>query len=330
MSRLSGALLIAAGLGIAGYVLPRPADVSNGAGLPGRADAANVTAPANQGSPALAPDAALPTVVAERHAPAVVPEAAATPPVVPSKASAPPPASATKAYAAPTQFSIAPKAPLRSDAGAPPRDHAGLTKALLVELKRVGCYSGPIGPVWTSVARKSMKAFTEHANATLPVDKPDHILLAMVQGHAGLACGRTCATGSARGLDGHCRPTGVVAGKFNKQVPSVASGTAKLAVMGKGRTPAESPPVAADTSASLPMGRMSLAGPNPAPTLADREAGIAATTLSPSPSGETGKADAQFSKQHRKQKRTHNDRRTGGSPSKSRTWVPWAPPWAMN
>ena len=33
-----------------------------------------------------------------------------------------------------------------------------------------------------------MKAFTTRVNATLPVDKPDHILLALVQGHQGVAC----------------------------------------------------------------------------------------------------------------------------------------------
>ena len=332
MGRWSGALLIAAGVGVAGYVLPRSSEMTDDAVLAGRADAATVTAQARQGSPALAPDAAPPTAAAERHSPALVPEAAVTPPVVPSKSSAPTAASASRpnAYVAPTQFRSAPKAPLRTDAGAPPLDRARLTKALLVELKRVGCYGGPIGPVWTSEARKSMKTFTEYANATLPVDRPDQILLAMVQSHAGLACGRACAPGSARGLDGHCMPVGVIAAKSNKQAPGAAAGTAKLAVMGKGGTPAQSPPVAADTSAPLPMGRMSLAGPNLAPAVVDREVEIAATTLSPSPSGETGNADARLSKQPKKQRRTHNDRRTGSWPSKAPMWVPWAQPWAMN
>jgi hypothetical protein len=205
-----------------------------------------------------------------------------------------------------------------------------LTKALLVELKRVGCYSGPIGPVWTPAARKSMKAFTDFANATLPVDQPDHILLAMVQGHAGLACGRTCATGSARALDGYCRPTGVIAGKSNKHPPSTTLRTAKPAVIGGGGTPAESSPVAAGASAPLPMGRMSLAGPKTESALVDGEANIAATTLSKAPSIGTATPDARLSKQQRKRKRADNDHRTGDWRSKSPTWVPWAQPWAMN
>jgi hypothetical protein len=332
MSRLSGALLIAAGVGVAGYVLPRSTEVSHDAGLPERADAATVTAPLKQGSLALAPDVAPPSAAARRHSPAMVPAAAVTPPVVPSKSNAPAAASASRpnTYAAVTRFPSTPKAPLRTGAAAPPLDRAGLTKALLVELKRVGCYGGPIGPVWTSAARKSMKAFTEYANATLPVDQPDHILLAMVQSHAGLACGQTCAAGSTRGLDGHCKPASPIAAKSHKHAPGAASGAAKLGVIGKARAPAEVPPVAADTSATLPMGRMSLAGPNSAPAAVDREAESAATTLSPSASVETGKVDAGLAKQPKKQRRAYDDRRTGSPPSKFPRWVPWAQPWAMN
>ena len=33
-----------------------------------------------------------------------------------------------------------------------------------------------------------MKAFTDRVNASLPVDKPDQILLALVQNHQGVAC----------------------------------------------------------------------------------------------------------------------------------------------
>jgi hypothetical protein len=333
MSRLSGALLIAAGVGVAGYVLPRSTEVPHDAGLPERAGAATVTAPLKQSSPALAPDAVPSTAAATRNLPAVLPSAAVTPPVVPSKSNPPAAASASASrpnvYAAVTRSPSTPKAPQRTSAAAPPLDRAGLTKALLVELKRVGCYGGPIGPVWTSAARKSMKAFTEYANATLPVDQPDHILLAMVQSHAGLACGQTCAAGSTRGMDGHCRPTNPIAAKSHKHAPGAASGTAKLGVIGKARAPAEVPPVAADTSTTLPMGRMSLAGPHPAPAAVDREAESAATTL-PSPSGETGKVDAGLAKQPKKQRRTHNDRRTGSWPSKFPRWVPWAQPWAMN
>jgi len=55
-------------------------------------------------------------------------------------------------------------------------------------LKRAGCYDGEISGVWSPRTREAMKAFTTRVNATLPVDKPDQILLALVQGHQGVAC----------------------------------------------------------------------------------------------------------------------------------------------
>src|SRR5262245_2389990 len=51
-----------------------------------------------------------------------------------------------------------------------PGDRAALARALQRELKRVGCYDGEITGVWTTSSRMAMKAFTEHVNATLPVD----------------------------------------------------------------------------------------------------------------------------------------------------------------
>ena len=69
-----------------------------------------------------------------------------------------------------------------------PQDPTALARQLQSELKRVGCYDGELSGVWTPRTRVAMKAFTDRVNATLPVDKPDHILLALVQGHQGIAC----------------------------------------------------------------------------------------------------------------------------------------------
>jgi peptidoglycan hydrolase-like protein with peptidoglycan-binding domain len=68
------------------------------------------------------------------------------------------------------------------------QDPTALARQLQSELKRVGCYDGEISGVWTPRTREAMKAFTTRVNATLPVDKPDHILLALLQGHHGVAC----------------------------------------------------------------------------------------------------------------------------------------------
>ena len=69
-----------------------------------------------------------------------------------------------------------------------PRDPTALTRQLQSELRRAGCYDGEISGVWTPRTREAMKAFTTRVNATLPVDKPDQILLALVQGHQAVAC----------------------------------------------------------------------------------------------------------------------------------------------
>jgi hypothetical protein len=79
--------------------------------------------------------------------------------------------------------------PQQPSAGAAlPRDATALARQLQSELKRAGCYDGEISGVWTPRTREAMKAFTTRVNATLPVDKPDQILLALVQGHQGVAC----------------------------------------------------------------------------------------------------------------------------------------------
>jgi hypothetical protein len=64
-----------------------------------------------------------------------------------------------------------------------PSDRVALARALQRELKRVGCYGGEITGVWTTSTRMAMQAFTERVNATLPIDKPDPVLLSLVQGH---------------------------------------------------------------------------------------------------------------------------------------------------
>src|SRR5262245_51072662 len=63
------------------------------------------------------------------------------------------------------------------------QDGEVLTKELQRQLRRVGCYSGEINGVWTQSTRRAMHAFTARVNATLPIERPDAILLAMLQGH---------------------------------------------------------------------------------------------------------------------------------------------------
>lgn len=73
-------------------------------------------------------------------------------------------------------------------ATATPGDRASLARELQRELKRVGCYNGDVNGVWTTSSRMAMKSFTDHVNASLPIDNPDYVLLSLVQGHQDKAC----------------------------------------------------------------------------------------------------------------------------------------------
>ena len=85
-------------------------------------------------------------------------------------------------------------------------DPASLARALQRELKRVGCYEGEITGIWNASSRSAMKFFTERVNASLPVDAPDQVLLALVQGHREPACGGACKADEQPGADGRCVP----------------------------------------------------------------------------------------------------------------------------
>lgn len=84
-----------------------------------------------------------------------------------------------------------------------------LAQALQTELRRVGCYLGDIDGDWGSGSRRAMTGFNERVNASLPVEKPDYILLTMVRRYDGPAC-ETCRAGE-RMQDGRCIPNAVLA-----------------------------------------------------------------------------------------------------------------------
>jgi peptidoglycan hydrolase-like protein with peptidoglycan-binding domain len=89
-------------------------------------------------------------------------------------------------------------------------DRGSLARILQTELKRVGCYVGQISGDWTPSTRNAMRDFTDYVNAKLPVDKPDGVLLSLIQGHQRKACDGSCPAG--QGLrDGHCIPDALIA-----------------------------------------------------------------------------------------------------------------------
>lgn len=88
---------------------------------------------------------------------------------------------------------------------------AELARDLQRELKRVGCYGGYITGAWTVSTKRAMWAFMDRINASLPLDEPDYILLALVQSHAGIACGAECKSGEVKSASGRCVPQAIVA-----------------------------------------------------------------------------------------------------------------------
>jgi hypothetical protein len=87
----------------------------------------------------------------------------------------------------------APVAAPRTAAGAPmggPPMTATQTLAMAIqsELRRVGCYDAAADGEWNDGTRAAMRTFISAVHVTLPVDRPDYILLTLLQGHSGKAC----------------------------------------------------------------------------------------------------------------------------------------------
>jgi hypothetical protein len=236
MGKSTGCVLILAGLAVAAYALyPEPqagtdiaaalsataggddgvAPTSKVAGATSadstdkRADPAG--APTPQQAPKSAPasstsDTSEKSDKSGQAIPSVVPPTHVVPPPVPVPAKRP-----RTAVAAVKVDETPPRVPVgETKTTAPPLDRAALTREIQRQLKRVGCYQGDVTGIWSPSVRQAMRAFTERANATLPVDGPDPVLLAMVQSHAPGACSAACPQGQDR-ANGRCIPSALVA-----------------------------------------------------------------------------------------------------------------------
>jgi hypothetical protein len=87
---------------------------------------------------------------------------------------------------------------------------ADLVSELQRELTRVECYDGPVDGHWNAHTRRAMAAFLDGANAKLPTDHADGVLLALVKHPSGAACG-SCPTGQQASTDGRCVPEAIAA-----------------------------------------------------------------------------------------------------------------------
>jgi peptidoglycan hydrolase-like protein with peptidoglycan-binding domain len=276
MGKSSGYVLILAGLAVAAYALyPQRQSGSEVAAAQGAApDEAHAVVPAikvaSDGSATADKPAEAAAAPASQTEPKPAPQLNKTdktdkseksgPPVsvvVPPTHLAPPAALPAKrphtAVAAIEVGGTPPRVPVGdAKTAAPPLDRAALTREIQRNLKRVGCYRGDVTGVWTPSVRQAMLALTERANASLPVDQPDPVLLALVQSHAPGICSAACPQGQDRAANGRCVPSALVS--------AAVRGGVKTAKAGAGA--AKKVPAAGGVTGTItPDGRMSLAGP---------------------------------------------------------------------
>jgi hypothetical protein len=156
---------------------------------------------------------------------------------------------------------------------------ADLVSALQRELARVQCYDGPVNGHWSVQTRKAMAAFLHRANAKLPTDQADLILLALIKNHSGVACG-SCPTGQEISSDGRCVPHAIIARALTIQPlanPTVAGGSPRVSDAGVHETSRR-----ARRRAPI-EGRMSVGGPLAAAKPANRTSKITAEPVPSDP-----------------------------------------------
>ncbi|MGE0022466.1 MAG: peptidoglycan-binding domain-containing protein [Hyphomicrobium sp.] len=79
-------------------------------------------------------------------------------------------------------------APAPAFSGSDFDDPSSITSKVQRGLKRAGCYGGPVNGVWSRATSRAMAAFTSRVNASLPVDRPDPVLLALLDTHRNETC----------------------------------------------------------------------------------------------------------------------------------------------
>ena len=226
MSKLSGAVLILAGVAVGAFTLSSLYDTGTDVAAPPPADRVEKAV----------------VITVEPPPPALQSEVTKVPAPQPvAKVAQPPPAAL---------------------------DRAALTKQIQHHLKRIGCYQGAIDGVWSPSVRRAMKAFTNRVNATLPIERADDILLAMLQNHEQVACGLACPVGQSLASDNRCVPNALVAHAGKRHAPP-PSGSPQRKAPDNARQPTPDPAkVVAAPEALPPDGRMLLAGPRPEPSKA--------------------------------------------------------------
>jgi hypothetical protein len=131
----------------------------------------------------------------------------------------PPAWQTTVAVAAPTPV-VLPKTLSPTD----PDARYKLVLDIQQQLKRVGCYLGRMDGSWGLATKNAMKAFSYRVNATLPLDKPDYVQLALIRSHGEKTCG-ACPAGQSLSASGRCVGLPITAQGKQPDAPRVANTT---------------------------------------------------------------------------------------------------------
>ena len=141
-----------------------------------------------------------------------------------------------------------------------PRDPDNRYKLVLdiqQQLRRVGCYWGGMDGYWGIATKGAMKEFTVRVNATLPLDEPDYVQLALIQSQAKTTCG-ACPAGQSLSASGRCVAQQVATAQKEvlpwKAAPEVGAAVGQPLLK----------PVAITVASTEPLpGHMAIGGPIP-------------------------------------------------------------------
>jgi hypothetical protein len=160
------------------------------------------------------------------------------------------------------------------------QDSEALIKDVQRQLRRLGCYSGEINGVWTQSTGRAAQTFTDRVNATLPTERPDHILLALLQNHPDQICTKPCPLGENPAPAGRCGPAAIADLPVKTAAPSrprsrIASWTAiETAALEDDipelppPKPSSRPPAKAESVKPQSAPRLATSKPAPQPSMA--------------------------------------------------------------
>lgn len=171
------------------------------------------------------------------------------------------------------QTNVVPTGPSGSLEPTDPESRYKLVVDIQQQLKRVGCYWGRVNGAWNANTREAMRDFTTRANAALPVDKPDYLLLTLLKSHNGRSCGANEPTVAAQPRG---KGEAAVAATAPEVLPWKANGAQPATRL---YTPL---PTSVVSTEPLP-GRMAIGAPKDFPPVTQQEPLIPGTTAPTTP-----------------------------------------------